>query len=220
MTALTKMMFAAVRNHVEQSREWIDMATGSFDAEEVQILIKKMATEVPLWDKANPVVRIARVRVEEIIEIPADHQIVPETDDKFYSIHERLRLFRGDNKDPVLSLLQPGIDARELDWCTECLGLNDPIIHGPDCSHNILKSPQAAVAAIYTTTTGYSLDISQGDLECLDINLDATAKRLGTAHAEYDRNDGPFCAICGNVVVPANDDSIDPQFHPEWWTQE
>jgi hypothetical protein len=58
--------FMAVRK--TEGREWLDVDTLSTTDDGAKQLVKKWDEGIPDWAKVNPVVRIVKVRIEEIEE--------------------------------------------------------------------------------------------------------------------------------------------------------
>lgn len=60
--------YAAIRKATDDGHEWMDMETYGFDHQDVQRRADQQAKNVPGWAKANPIVRISKVVIKEVIE--------------------------------------------------------------------------------------------------------------------------------------------------------
>ena len=58
--------FGAIRTSDEG--EWLDVRTISFTREGVDEIARRNDARITHWAKANPVVRVVRFRIEEVVE--------------------------------------------------------------------------------------------------------------------------------------------------------
>jgi hypothetical protein len=61
-------MYAAIRKCCDDGHEWIDTDTLSYLLDCSQQSVMRTAEKIPLWHENNPVVRYARIRLNEETE--------------------------------------------------------------------------------------------------------------------------------------------------------
>jgi hypothetical protein len=62
----SQFCFAAVRQAEDSNRPYIDLYSISTIAECVNIHNENIKKQIPQWDKANPVLRVARIELKEV----------------------------------------------------------------------------------------------------------------------------------------------------------
>jgi hypothetical protein len=60
--------FMVVRRTTDSGKEWLDIDSISLTREGARNTAARSVERIPDWDKANPVVRVVKVRIEEIEE--------------------------------------------------------------------------------------------------------------------------------------------------------